>query len=253
MSLPEDDATGTPTVADDLPAVDEAARRAAAPRRTARRVLVVATPILALVLAALWLQSSRTTAPQLSRATTFQIERMESADRERWEPADAVLKAMRLAGTETLVDVGAGSGYLTVRFARALPKGRVVANEVNPELVEYLRYRVGKEGLPNVAVAQIAPDDPTIPPNADVVYLGNVLHLVQGRVAWLRKAHAQLAPGARLVVVQFDEARPLQGVPPEFMAPKERLTARVREAGFVLREDLSDGLPHAMLLVFERP
>jgi cyclopropane fatty-acyl-phospholipid synthase-like methyltransferase len=178
---------------------------------------------------------------------------MEGADRERWERPEVIVGALRLAGTEKLVDVGAGSGYLTVRFARALPQGTVLATEINPELVAYLRRRVDEEGLRNVEVARVAADDPGIPGDADVAVAVNVLHLVHGRVDWLRKAHAQLRPGGRLLVAQFDETKPLEGVPQGIMAPKERLVSRVREAGFVLREDLSHLVPHEMLLVFERP
>lgn len=219
-----------------------------------RRAVAAGGLVVAAAVAAGWLKSSRSVRePEPSSETRFHLERMEAADRQRWEPSSPIVAALRLAGTEQLADLGAGSGYLAVQFARALPRGSVVATEINPELVAFLRHRVAEEGLHNVEVARVAADDPGIPPGTDVAVVVNVLHLVHGRMDWLRKVHAQLEPGGRLLVVQFDETKPLEGVPQGIMAPKERLVSRVREVGFVLREDLSDSMPHQMLLVFERP
>ena len=50
------------------------------------------------------------------------IEFLERPDRAEWQKPDAVVRALRLQGTETVADVGAGSGYFTFRFAKALPR-----------------------------------------------------------------------------------------------------------------------------------
>ena len=60
------------------------------------------------------------------------VDRLERADREAWQRPDEVVAALGLTGGETVFDVGAGSGYFTFRFARALPRGRVVAVDDRP-------------------------------------------------------------------------------------------------------------------------
>jgi predicted methyltransferase len=60
---------------------------------------------------------------------------LERPDRAAWQKPDAVVAALGLAGTETVVDLGAGSGYFTFRFARALGAGKVVASDIAPEMI----------------------------------------------------------------------------------------------------------------------
>ncbi len=158
-------------------------------------------------------------APPVSERAAAMIAHMEMPERARDQKPAEVVKALRLDGSEKLVDVGAGSGYNTLYFARALPRGKVVATEVDPELVQYLRQRMAREGLSNVEVVLSSPEDPGIPADVDVAFVANVIHLVQGRVGWLRRLHDELKPGARLAVIQFDRAKPYRGVPEEIMAP----------------------------------
>jgi precorrin-6B methylase 2 len=220
-----------------------------------RRALQLAALIGAVATAMIWFarRGRQDPGPQLGEAARAELQFMEGPLRAERQRADAVVSALRLGGGEKLVDVGAGAGTYTVRFARALPRGKVVATEVNPEFAAHVRHRSAQQGLANVEVAVVDPADPGIPGDADVVFVANVLHVVLERAAWLRRAHDEMRPGARLAVVQFDAARPIPGLPADVMLAREPLVAEVQAAGFALREDLSPLLPHELLLVFERP
>ncbi len=181
------------------------------------------------------------------------IEFLERPDRAAWQKPDDVVGALHLSGSETLVDVGAGSGYFTFRFAKALPKGKVIAVDVEPEMVRHVHHKVMTEGIENVEAVIADPADPTVDPAADVVFVCDVIHHVQDREAWLRKMFSEMKPGAKLVVVEFKEGNLPQGPPESVKIPKAKLTRLVRDAGFVVKSDDPKLLPYQTFLVFEKP
>ncbi len=99
-------------------------------------------------------------------------------------------QVMQLAGVKpgmSVADVGAGEGYYTVRLARVVgPKGRVLAEDIVPEVRDALSERVQREKLDNVAVKLGTPDDPMLPPQSfDRMFLVHMYHEVQSPYAFL--------------------------------------------------------------------
>lgn len=181
------------------------------------------------------------------------IEFLERADRAAWQKPDAVVAALHLAGTETLVDVGAGSGYFTFRFAKALPRGKVIATDVDPEMIRHIHHEVLTQGIRNVKVVLAEPKDPSVDAGADVVFVCDVIHHVDGREAWLRKLAAEMKPGARLVVIEFKEGQLPEGPPEPVKIPKAQLVSMLEAAGFSLQADDPKLLPYQTFLTFAKP
>jgi SAM-dependent methyltransferase len=181
------------------------------------------------------------------------IEHLERPDRAAWQRPDEVVAALRLRGDETVVDVGAGSGYFTFRLARALPRGKVVAVDVDPEMVRHVRRRAEEEGVANVQAVIAAAADPSVDPSADLVFACNVLHHVGDRDAWLGRLFAAMRPGARLVVLEFKEGKLPVGPPEAVKIPAARLGAMLRGAGFSLTTEDRELLPYQTFLVLEKP
>ena len=178
---------------------------------------------------------------------------LERPDRARWQKPDEVVAALHLTGNETVADVGAGSGYFTFRFARALPRGKVIAIDVDPEMVRHVHHKVLSDKISNVEAVLADPRDPTVSREADVVFVCDVIHHVEDRDAWLRRMFSEMKPGAKLVVIEFREG-PLPVGPPEAVKiPKAKVTAMLRDAGFSLRLDDPKLLPYQTFLVFEKP
>jgi 2-polyprenyl-3-methyl-5-hydroxy-6-metoxy-1,4-benzoquinol methylase len=180
------------------------------------------------------------------------IEFLERPDRAAWQKPDAVVAALGLKGTETVADVGAGSGYFTFRFAKALPRGKVVATDIDPEMIRHIHHKVLTEGIKNVSVAIADAADPTVPGGVDLVFISDVLHHVQGREAWLGKLAAEVKPGARLVVIEFREGQLPQGPPEQVKISKAELVRLVQAAGFALEKDDPAMLPYQTFMVFRR-
>ena len=95
---------------------------------------------------------------------------LERPGRAEWQRPDQVVEAMALRGDETVVDVGAGSGYFTFRIARVVAGGQVIAEDIEPEMIRHTHHRVMTEKIPNVTAVLRDPDDPGVPADADLVF-----------------------------------------------------------------------------------
>jgi len=126
----------------------------------------------------------------------------------------------------------------------------VVAIDCQPEMIRHIHHKVMSEGIPNVEALLAKPDDPSIPPRVDLVFICDVLHHVSNRTEWLKKLHAQMASGARLVLIEFRSGKLPEGPPEAMKIPKATLISLLAEAGFTLKEDRPTLLPYQEFLVF---
>jgi SAM-dependent methyltransferase len=178
---------------------------------------------------------------------------LERPGRAKWQRPDAVLAALQLAGDEVVADVGAGSGYFSFRLAHALPRGRVVAIDIEPEMVRHIHHKAMTEKVTNLLAVLGKPDDPTIPEAADLVFVCDVLHHVPDPAAWLGKLAAEMKPGARLVLIEFKEGKLPQGPPEKLKIPRAKLVALATGAGLRLEAEQAKLLPYQTFLSFRKP
>jgi len=129
-------------------------------------------------------------------------------------------EVMQLAGVRPgmwVADVGAGSGYYTVRLARVVgAKGRVLAEDIVPAVTDQLTERVQRERLDNVAVKLGTPDDPMLPPRTfDRIFLVHMYHEVASPYAFLWHMRDGLKANGLAVVVDANRPVARHGMPPE--------------------------------------
>jgi len=127
---------------------------------------------------------------------------------------------MQLAGVAPgmwVADVGAGQGYYTVRLARVVgAKGRVLAEDIVPQVTDQLSDRVERDRLDNVAVRLGKPDDPQLPARTfDRIFLVHMYHEVASPYAFLWHMREGLKPDGIVVVVDADRPVSQHGMPPE--------------------------------------
>src|SRR5262245_63558641 len=105
----------------------------------------------------------------------------------------------------TVADLGAGTGYFSVHLAKAVgEKGKVLAIDVEPNLVAYMKDRATKARLPQMTAVLAPPDDPKLPPRGvDLVLVVDTWHHIDDRLSYLKKLAAGLKPGGRVAVVDF--------------------------------------------------
>lgn len=136
--------------------------------------------------------------------------------RDRAGEAEEVMELSGVKPGMSVADVGAGEGYYTVRLARVVgAKGRVLAEDIIPDVRDTLSDRVQRERLDNVAVKLGAADDPMLPTASfDRIFLVHMYHEVASPYAFLWHLRESVKPGGLVVVV--DSNRPVRqhGMPP---------------------------------------
>jgi precorrin-6B methylase 2 len=195
---------------------------------------------------------------QAPAGDTTSRERAEAA-RENWQRVPDIFAAMGLRHGAVVADVGAGGGFLTVRLAKAVgPHGRVIAVDVNVEVIERLRTRIQQEGLTNVEIVTGEAGDPHVTASSlDAAVIVNAYHEMREYRSMLHHLRRALKPDGRLVIVEplsgerrnasRDEQTGKHEIAPAFVEQE------AREAGFrILRlEDpfTADGAERLWLLV----
>ena len=171
-------------------------------------------------------------------------------ERDAWQKPHQVIAALALEPDAVVADLGAGTGYFSVRLARMVPKGRVYAVDVEPDMVKYLGQRAAREKLKNMIAAAAAPGDARLPAKADLVLLVDVYHHIGERERYFRSLADSLKPGGRLAVIDFrlDSKR---GPPRDARVAPERVKAELKAAGYTLAAEHAF-LPEQYFLVFAR-
>ena len=178
---------------------------------------------------------------------------LERADRAAWQKPGEVVAALGLRGDETVVDLGAGSGYFTFRLAKALPHGKVIAADTEAEMIRHIHRKTMTEGVHNVQAVLIQPADPSIPAKADLVFVCDVLHHVVDRAAWLDRLVAEMKAGSRLALIEFKEGRLPEGPPEAAKITRAQMLELAGKAGLTLASERPDLLPYQTFLVFRKP
>lgn len=139
----------------------------------------------------------------------------EDARDERNE-AESVMRLAEIEPGMRVADIGAGEGYYTVRLAEKVgAEGRVLAQDIDREVLDRLGDRVVRERLDNVSIKLGGPDDPMLPENSfDRIFLVHMYHEVQEPYAFLWNMWPSLKPGGQVIVVDVDRATDQHGIPP---------------------------------------
>jgi len=131
-------------------------------------------------------------------------------------------KVMDLAGIKpgmTVADIGAGEGYYTIRLGQRVGKeGRVVAEDIVPEVRDALATRVVRERLDNVSVRLGLPADPRLPEASfDRVLMVHMYHEIESPYEFLWRLRPSLTPEGQVIVVDADRPTEHHGTPPELL------------------------------------
>jgi predicted methyltransferase len=168
--------------------------------------------------------------------------------RDAWQKPHEVIQALALKPDAVVADIGAGTGYFTMRLAHMTPKGRVYAVDTEPAMVKHLAERAKKAGLQNVTAIQAKPGDPALPAKADLVLSVDVYHHVEHRERYFRRLQESLRPGGRVAVIDFRMDSPV-GPPRSARIEPERVKDEMKRAGYALAQEHAF-LPNQYFLVF---
>lgn len=175
------------------------------------------------------------------------LDRPERAQREQPE---RVLDALKLDPHSTVADVGAGTGYFTVRLAHRV--AHVHATDLQPEMLQLLGDRIAREHLTNVELHRATDHDAALPARCcDLILLVDVYHELSDPPAVMAGIRRALTDRGRLVLVEYrgeDAAVPIK---PEHKMTLRQIRQELTQLGFHFRESL-EFLPDQRIVIFDR-
>jgi ubiquinone/menaquinone biosynthesis C-methylase UbiE len=168
----------------------------------------------------------------------------DSPDRDAWQKPAQVVTLLDLRPGQVVADIGAGTGYFLPYWSKAVgDKGRVLALDVEPNMVEYMKRRARQANLGNVEARVVASDDPGLPPNSvDRIVIVDTWHHIDDRGAYAAKLLRALRPGGTVAVVDFTRESDI-GPPAEHRLPPDQVAHELTEGGFRAHVDSSTNLP----------
>jgi SAM-dependent methyltransferase len=183
-----------------------------------------------------------------SKPYTGDLSIFETPGRDEKLQINRVMEILGVAPGKAVADIGAGSGWYTVRAAKRVTEtGIVYAVDINGEAIDYINQRTQKEDLHNVKTILSKPDDPQLPANKiDSVLLLKTYHEIAEPVTLLRNLLPSLRSGARVGVIDRNGDGENHGV------AREVVIREFAQAGYALREQYDFVKPDGMdyFLVF---
>jgi predicted methyltransferase len=219
--------------------------------------------LISLLLACLWVPvpapvrtQSRSAAPSPQRKTstpyTGDLSIFDPRGRDERLQINRVMDMLGIEPGKNVADIGAGSGWFTVRAARRVTgSGTVYAVDINPEAIQYIDRRANKEQLRNIKTILSKPDDPQVPAHSiDVVLLLKTYHEVAHPIVLLSNLRSSLKPGAKIGIIDRNGNGANHGV------SKDVVVREAAQAGYELRDSQdfvkADGMDY-FLIFTEKP
>jgi len=178
------------------------------------------------------------------------IKQLEGPERLAGLRADDILKVLGLKDGDIVADIGSGTGVLSRPMARKVaPTGRVLAVEVDQELLDYIDERSAQEKLGDILTVLGELQDPKLPTNdVDVAFFHNTLHHIKDRVGYLKLLASHLTPEGRIVVIDMIDGHKDD---PEMQIDVESVVGWMKAAGFQRSQQI-DLFEDKFFLVFRR-
>ena len=223
-------------------------------RKSFGRALRWIGPILVL-LAGLWgtapvrAQAGSTPSTQRKTSTPYtgDLTIFDAPGRDERLQINRVMDMLGIEPGKNVADIGAGSGWFTVRAARRVTgSGTVYAVDINAEAIQYIAQRAKKEQLQNVKTILNKPDDPQLPADSiDAVLLLKTYHEVAQPVVLLRNLRSSLKPGAKIGIIDRNGNGANHGV------SKDVVVREAAQVGYELRDSQdfvkADGMDYFLI------
>ena len=179
---------------------------------------------------------------------------LEGPDRDAWQRPDQVMDALGIAEGSYVADIGAGSGWFTIRLAnRVGPNGLVYAEDIQPQMIEAIDRRVKREGLRNVKTVTGTPHDPRLPSgDLDAALIVLSYNEMEQPIVLLRNVAKALKPQGRLGIVEYKSDGFGPGPAMEERISPQRIIRDAEQAGLRLISH-ETFLPYQYMLVFGKP
>lgn len=159
-----------------------------------------------------------------------------------------MLVAGDFGGGAAVADIGAGTGYFSVRLAKAVPSGTVFAVDIEHAMLEHIRKRATAERLANIVTVHAGGTSPNLPKPVDLVLVVDTYHHLPSRAAYFADLKQSLTSAGKVAIIDFRKDAP-EGPPREFRFESGEIVAEMKQAGYEL-DAAHDFLPRQHFLIF---
>lgn len=173
----------------------------------------------------------------------------EDPARDAWQMPDRVIAALGLKAGQSVADIGAGTGYFSIRLAKSAAAPKVFAVDIEANMVQHLQHRAIQEGLKNITAVKADAASPNLPEAVDAILIVDTYHHIGNRVAYFTALKAKMKPGAKLAIVDFRKDAAGDGPPKEYRFTPDQVSAELAQAGFALQAQ-HDFLPRQMYVIY---
>jgi ubiquinone/menaquinone biosynthesis C-methylase UbiE len=174
-------------------------------------------------------------------------------EREQEEQPDLALDLISIKPGMAVADVGAGTGYMSLRMAKRVgPTGKVYAEDVQPEMLRKLRQNAAKAKLSNIETVLGAEADPKLPAGAlDLILLVDVYHEFSQPQRMLQRLREALKPDGRLVLLEYRKEDPTIPIRPEHKMSVQEVKTELEAEGFQMAQVI-ETLPRQHIFIMKR-
>jgi ubiquinone/menaquinone biosynthesis C-methylase UbiE len=175
---------------------------------------------------------------------------LERPDRATEEQPQKMVAALGLKSTDVVADIGAGTGYISQLIARQVPDGKVLAVDVQPEMVELLKQRIHKDKIANIQPQLGTEKSPELSPESiDLAIMVDAYHEFGYPQEMMTKIVSALKPGGRVVLTEYRGEDPLVFIKPHHKTTQKQIQQELKAVGLKLLKNDSV-LPQQHLLFF---
>jgi ubiquinone/menaquinone biosynthesis C-methylase UbiE len=178
---------------------------------------------------------------------------LDRREREDEENPDLAIRLLRIRKGATVADIGAGSGYISIRMAKIVgPMGKVYGSDIQQGMLELLQQNVSKAKLDNVIPVLGAIDDPKLPADSlDLAIMVDVYHEFSEPQKMLQRIREALKADGRLVLLEYRAEDATVPILPDHKMTKAQVKQEVEHEGF-RQSRVYDDLPWQHLFIFTK-
>jgi ubiquinone/menaquinone biosynthesis C-methylase UbiE len=177
---------------------------------------------------------------------------LERSDRRTEEQPQKLIDALALKPTDTVADIGAGTGFIGFQIASRLPQGKVLAVDIQPEMIQILKTRIKEKNVSNVKPVLSTEQNPNLPPNSiDLAIMVDAYHEFNYPREMMSVIAQALKPQGRVALVEYRAEDPRVFIKPHHKMSQAQARKEMAAVGLTWRETQSL-LPQQHLMIFSR-
>jgi ubiquinone/menaquinone biosynthesis C-methylase UbiE len=178
---------------------------------------------------------------------------LERPSREDEEQPSKIVNAIDLKPNDVVADIGAGTGYLSFRMAPLIPKGKVFAVDIQPEMLDIIKSLKKDKNISNVEPILATVNNPNLPlESVDLAIMVDAYHEFEYPLEVMQGIVSALKPGGRVVLVEYRGENPFVMIKALHKMSQKQVKKEMQAVGLLHRET-KNLLPQQHLMVFEKP